>query len=121
MVITGKYQVITTPVFAGLPVTKAHFSHPRNYQKLPELPDPLPVYHPKITNLFLYYVMLLNVDGVPAATSPRVTASHSNSAVKLGRAVVVLSSGRGLEGTVLQVFYAQILFASRRCSLHELW
>jgi hypothetical protein len=49
--------------------------------------------------------LLFNADCLPAATSPRVTASHSNSAVKLGRAVVVLSSGRGLEGTVLQVLF----------------
>ena len=33
-----------------------------------------------------------------AATSPRVTASHSNSEVKLGRAQAVLPSGRGREG-----------------------
>ena len=37
-----------------------------------------------------------------AATSPRVTASHPNSEVKLGRVEVVLSSGRGWEGSMLQ-------------------
>ena len=38
-----------------------------------------------------------------AATSPRVTASHPNSEVKLGRVEVVLSSGRGWEGSMLYV------------------
>ena len=39
-----------------------------------------------------------------AATSPRVTASHPNSEVKLGRVWVVLPSGTGWEGQMLHVF-----------------
>ena len=41
---------------------------------------------------------------VYAATSSRVTASHSNSEVKLDRDEVVLSSGRGWEGSLLHIF-----------------
>jgi hypothetical protein len=40
-----------------------------------------------------------------AATSPRVTASHPNSEVKLGRAEVVLSWGTRWEGSVLHVVF----------------
>jgi hypothetical protein len=42
-----------------------------------------------------------------AATSPRVTASHPNSEVKLGRVWVVLPSGTGWEGQMLHVLHAQ--------------
>ena len=44
------------------------------------------------------YMLLKGNLSQHAATSPRVTASHSNSEVKLGRAQVVLPSGRGREG-----------------------
>ena len=40
-----------------------------------------------------------------AATSPRVTASHPNSEVKLGRVWVVLPSGTGWEGQMLHVLF----------------
>ena len=53
------------------------------------------------------YLLLRRPSLSYAATSPRVTASHSNSEVKLGRVRVVLSSGRRWEGLMLHILYAR--------------
>ena len=59
------------------------------------------------------YLSAASPSPVHSATSSRVTASHPNSEVKLLRVWVVLPSGRGREGQMLNVLSFEFLIFIR--------